>query len=86
MTSILLGLDLIRLTSGLADASGIECPGCDDLLVIHQPDEQSPDHLLGTCRECGAWFLIDEAGELMLRLPAVGALRDAQSASRGAVA
>ncbi len=86
MTSILLGLDLIRLRSGLADHSEIECPICEDFLVISQPDEQSPDHLLGTCTECGSWFLIDEAEELMLRLPGIGALRDAESSSRGAVA
>ncbi len=86
MTSILFGLDLIRPTSGLADRSGIKCPICDDLLVIHQPDERSPDHLLGTCLECGTWFLIYGGEELMLRLPEVEAVRDAISSSRGASA
>ncbi len=86
MTSILFSLDLIRLTSGLLDHSGSECPICDGLLLIHQPDERSPDHLLGTCMECGSWFLINEAEEFMLRLPEVEALRDAQSSTREAVA
>jgi hypothetical protein len=54
--------------------------------VIHQPDERSPDNLLGTCMECGSWFLINETEEFMLRLPEVEALRDAQSSARGAVA
>jgi hypothetical protein len=79
MTSVLLGLDLIRLTPGHADHAGIECPSCKDPLVIHQPDERSPDHLLGVCTECGSWFLIDETEELMLRLPPVAVLRDAHS-------
>ena len=86
MTSILLSLDLIRMTSGLTDDSGRECPICEGHLAIHQPNEQAPDHLLGTCEGCGTWFLIDEAEELMLRLPREEDLRDAQSSSRGAVA
>jgi hypothetical protein len=86
MTSILLSLDVIRLTSEDAECSGSECPLCAGLLAIHQPDEQLPDHLLGTCMECQTWFLIDEAEGLMLRLPKVEAVRDASSSPRGAVA
>ena len=86
MTSILLSLDLIRMASCHADHLGVACPICDSLLMIHQPDEGSPDQLLGTCTECGSWFLIDERENLMVRLPPKEAFRDAQSQSRGAVA
>jgi len=82
MTSILVRLDLSDVTSGLAASSSMQCPNCDDPLVMHQPDEQSPDRLLGTCEECGAWFLLDLAGEVMVRLPDVESLRETQSSSQ----
>jgi hypothetical protein len=85
MTSISVDLELIDLNFGLVDHALIACPSCDELLVIHQPDVQSPDHLLGTCDGCPAWFLLDLAAGVMLRLPAVEALRE-PSLRRGAVA
>src|SRR5438874_983801 len=69
MTSIILTLDLIRLTPDPDDASELACPACHAVLVLHQPDPQLPDRLLGICEECRAWFLIDAAGEVMVRLP-----------------
>ena len=86
MTSISVDLDLIRLTSSPFDCLMIPCPSCDDRLVIHQPDEQSPDRLLGTCEGCRDWFLLDEAGEVMVRLPNLEALRGTQLSLRGALA
>jgi hypothetical protein len=86
MTSIRLSLDLIRLTSGLPDHAGSACPVCEGVLAIHQPDEQSPERLLGTCMECRSWFLIDEAGALMLRLPEAADLDEDRSSSRADVA
>jgi hypothetical protein len=69
MTSIVLALDLIRLTPDHDNASGIDCPRCRAPLMIHQPDMQLPDRLLGTCDHCHAWFLIGAVREVMLRLP-----------------
>jgi hypothetical protein len=37
------------------------CHKCGTQLDIHQPDEGSPDHLLGTCRDCGSWHMIEMA-------------------------
>lgn len=49
--------------------SEIQCPDCAGHLAIHQPDERLPDRLLGTCRNCLVWFLIEGEEGLMLRLP-----------------
>jgi uncharacterized protein YbaR (Trm112 family) len=86
MASILLCVDLIRLGSGRADPPGFQCPSCEEDLVIHQPDEGSPEQLLGICEECGAWFLIDEAEGFLLRLPVTDLLRDASAYRRGDIA
>lgn len=46
---------------------GPTCPVCSHDLDIHQPDEGSPERLLGTCPECGSWFLIDpDLGQILL--------------------
>ena len=76
MTSILLSLDLIRLTSDPDDPLVFQCTSCHDSLVLHQPDEDLPDRLLGTCQECRTWFLIDRATEVMVKLPDENTLRD----------
>ncbi len=86
MPSILLNLDLFGQSSECVDDLGRGCPICEGFLAIHQPDEQAPHHLVGTCEGCGSWFLIDDAEGLMLRLPTAEDLRDARSSSRGAVA
>jgi hypothetical protein len=86
MTSILLAVEPIRQDFGLPNRTDIECPSCKDPLVVHQPDERSPDQLLGICMECGTWFLIDEAGGFLIPLPGVEILRDAASSSLATVA
>jgi hypothetical protein len=43
-------------------AEGLEppqCRKCQTALNIHQPDEDRPEHLLGTCAHCGEWYLIE---------------------------
>jgi hypothetical protein len=37
----------------------VSCLGCRGDLKVHQPDDESPDRLLGTCPDCGAWHLMD---------------------------
>ena len=76
MASVPLALKLIRLAGELNDRTGVRCPACRDYLFLHQPDEECPDRLLGTCDECRAWFLIDAAGKVMVRLPDEEELRD----------
>jgi hypothetical protein len=77
MTSILLTLDRIRLLPDPENYSEVACPFCHDDLRVHQPDERLPDCLLGTCASCSAWYLIDAAAAVMVRLPDADALRDA---------
>jgi hypothetical protein len=75
MTSIHLALDLIRLDADPDERSRRKCPRCDNDLMVHQPDEQWPDRLLGACAECRSWFLIDVDGKVMVRLPDENDLR-----------
>lgn len=57
------------------------CLECHDVLEVHQPDAANPARLLGTCPECGAWYVLDfeesldEPECLMLRLPDVDTIR-----------
>lgn len=74
-------VELIRLFSASEDYTGLRCPDCQGRLVVHQPDERLPERLLGTCRCCFNWFLIDAGGRLMLRLPDEEALRGVGAAS-----
>jgi hypothetical protein len=76
MTSIQLALQLIRLRLDSEDFSEIDCPDCQGPMMIHQPDEDLPDRLIGTCESCTVWFLIAASAKLMARLPDEDALRD----------
>jgi hypothetical protein len=57
----------------------IACPRCQSTLCIHQPDPNFPDLLLGTCGECGNWFLVglspDGREALSLNLPDLDEIR-----------
>jgi hypothetical protein len=86
MTSMLVGLDVIELTSEFAGGALTQCPNCGVPLAIHQPEEQSPDRLLGTCEDCHSWFLLDLVGQTMVQLPEVGALRSSRTLSQTVVA
>jgi hypothetical protein len=77
MTPILLSLDRIRLTSDPGHPMVVQCASCLDSLMLHQPDEDLPHRLLGTCPECRTWFLIDSDTEVMVKLPDESDLRDA---------
>jgi hypothetical protein len=35
------------------------CQKCRSPLTVHQPDENAPNRLLGTCGDCGTWHLIE---------------------------
>lgn len=59
---------------------GIPCLACGDFLLIHQPDVNDPDRLLGTCDGCGSWHLIDGDRAVIVLLP------DADVFSRAEVA
>jgi hypothetical protein len=79
MDSIWLAVDRIRFSPDPNAGWEVRCPGCQSPLRLHQPDEQWPERLLGTCSQCHAWFLIDAAAEVMVRLPHEDDLRGPES-------
>jgi hypothetical protein len=61
-------------------ANSLCCPDCQSLLNLHQPDEERPSQLLGTCDGCSRWFLLVETdlewdGTLLFELPSADAIR-----------
>lgn len=60
---------------------GNPCLACGDHLLIHQPDPESPERLLGTCDTCGSWHIMDCDRSVTVLLPDADALRDASAAS-----
>lgn len=77
MTSLALAYDSALLPCDLDDHSEVPCPGCHDVLEIHQPDQRQPERLLATCPSCSGWYFIDASASIMVRLSDVDALRDA---------
>lgn len=65
MRTPLTGFERIRFEV----ASEVLCTRCHEPLERHQPDEERPDRLLGTCRGCGAWYLLLLDREVMITLP-----------------
>ncbi len=67
--SVVLGLFLIPSHAKV----GVRCPSCTKALVLHQPDQENPDRLLGVCTRCEDWFLMDlgpdEAAWIVVPLP-----------------
>jgi hypothetical protein len=76
MRLITLALGIVRLETDPDHRPELRCPGCHRELALHQPDVQSPDRLLGACRECRDWFLVDLSSGVMVRLPDQAALHE----------
>jgi len=76
---VVANLDLLRFPTDDAKQGGTHCLNCNSRLVLHQPDLDAPDRLLGVCERCKHWFLIDVladmTGEIMVRLPDVEVIR-----------
>jgi len=51
-------LEIRRVAFDPATPAPLACGRCGEALEIHQPDAETPELLLGTCRDCGAWFAI----------------------------
>src|SRR5215831_3941629 len=83
MISFSLALHLIHSNPVADDAAGMACPRCHAYLSIHQPDQELPDRLLGTCEDCRSWFLINAASGVIVRLPSEEELERARSRSLG---
>jgi hypothetical protein len=48
---------VLSVSAGELEAS--PCQKCGEPLNLHQPDEDDPSHLLGTCVQCGTWHMIE---------------------------
>jgi hypothetical protein len=77
MNTAFVSYRLVPMTIDAESLAEVECPECDAILCIHQPDEQLADRLLGTCPDCFAWYLIDAEVGLMVLLPDETNLRNA---------
>jgi hypothetical protein len=73
--------DLVaRAVTMSSDANSLCCPDCRDPLDLHQPDEEQPAQLLGTCDCCSKWYFVMEIepewnGMLLIELPGQRAIR-----------
>ena len=69
------------------DATWVCCLNCAAPLELHQPDAEEPRRFVGTCDQCGRWYLLDWVpltGEvLMLLLPSHEELQATFQAGRG---
>jgi hypothetical protein len=68
---IRLELTARRIDSETESLSDAGC--CQTKLSWHQPEPGFPENLLGTCSQCGSWYVVGrlqgEAQETLLRLP-----------------
>ena len=68
-------------------AHSLHCPDCQIPLDLHQPDEDQPTQLLGTCGGCSKWFLLVEIEPnwnetLLFALPCADNIRAARPIAR----
>jgi hypothetical protein len=69
-----------RVVSTDSWANSLCCPNCHVRLNLHQPDEEQPSQLLGTCDCCSGWFFLVESeldweGMLLFELPGADTIR-----------
>jgi hypothetical protein len=61
------------------DATWVCCLNCAAPLELHQPEAEEPQRFVGTCDQCGRWYLLDwvphSTEGLMLMLPSHEELR-----------
>jgi hypothetical protein len=41
------------------DATWVCCLNCGSPLELHQPEAEEPRRFVGTCDQCGRWYLVD---------------------------
>jgi hypothetical protein len=73
--------DLVaRAVTTNTGANSLCCPECQAPLDLHQPDEEQPAQLLGTCDCCSKWYFLMEIepdwnGTLLIELPCERTIR-----------
>jgi hypothetical protein len=76
-----MSLELVAYSMGGSTwTNSLDCPNCHVPLNLHQPDEEQPSQLLGTCGCCSRWFFLveselDRDGTLLFELPSAETLR-----------
>jgi hypothetical protein len=79
--SIPLSFELVaRAVSAQSWTNSLCCSACQVPLNLHQPDEEQPSQLLGTCEGCSRWFFLVESeleweGMLLFELPSADTIR-----------
>jgi hypothetical protein len=63
-----------------SESNSLFCTSCTLPLDLHQPDEENPLQLLGTCNSCSRWFFLLEGesewdSTILLELPAADEIR-----------
>jgi hypothetical protein len=72
------------------ESEPLECPECQGPLDLHQPDENQPTKLVGTCFVCSKWFLVIDIENvcmhtLLVELPCAERIREHFEASNSQV-
>jgi len=79
---IALSFDVVaRPVMFMPERKPLWCPECQVPIDLHQPDENQPSLLLGTCLLCSKWFLLIEIEEmcgrtLLVELPTADRIRE----------
>jgi hypothetical protein len=72
-------LDVLLFPAALERPVRARCLNCDLPLSLSQPDLNSPERLLGVCKQCKHWFFIhlipDQTKGLLFRLPDIQVIR-----------
>ena len=78
-------LDVLRFPVPVERPAGAHCLNCSSPLSLCQPDLESPDRLLGVCKRCKHWFLIDLIPDrtegILCRLPDIEVIRSLSRAN-----
>ena len=89
LQSIPLNFELVGPATGEGSwTNSLCCTACRAPLNLHQPDEEKPSQLLGTCDVCSRWFFLVESeldweGTLLFELPSAETIRAALGGPRG---
>ena len=52
-------LDVIPFSTPSGDLAWVRCIKCSESLDLHQPESDFPDRLLGVCKSCRCWLLVE---------------------------
>jgi uncharacterized protein YbaR (Trm112 family) len=62
----------------VTDLATLKCQVCKGFIEIHQPNPVEPERILGTCPQCGLWYLIESQEKIdqimVLQLPDFAAI------------